>query len=563
MKRLSLVIALTGLCLAGVFGSLASRSIEIRFDAKVERKTSFQVYYSTERGGAFSESNSVSKDVSKTPDFQRVSMTIPAKKIRRFRLDFGNRPGKVSIKNLVLDGATRFELTDFSNCSFKRVDFKESSRNLLSIVSTQRDPYLAYDSELDLDARWHFDWNRNWSLLVICGVCFFLLFYQLISYLAQFKLFENHSRIDIVFVVCFFVLLFLPMLKIDHADKSVQENRMLAKYKSFFTSNGINNEYGKNFESWFNDRFWGRSVVINLEATIRQWISELCGNDLDATISEPCGNDFVMVGKDNWLFYKEEDSVENYQNAHFYSNRQLNRIANYLTEIHNWCVMHKKKFVFMIAPDKHRVYGEFYPSYIKKLCPDDENRTYQLISYLQQNTPVQVVYPLDVFCVHKEEALLYWKNDTHWNEYGAYLGYKELMGTLNVEPLFLRGFKKVKYKGGDLLKMYPQAKKDVDADYLVPVFEDRAKWKPSKMFIDRKDKISTNKTKKKTLFLFHDSFSVNVMPYLGNSFAHVHTRWRYNFKLKDLKEMLLADYIVLEIVERRLPNLAYLIFPKE
>ena len=65
---------------------------------------------------------------------------------------------------------------------------------------------------------------------VILVTSYFLFTYKLGKYLSRFKIEEHHSRIDIVFLTVFFILLFVPMLHISDAEKSEQENRMLAKY---------------------------------------------------------------------------------------------------------------------------------------------------------------------------------------------------------------------------------------------------------------------------------------------------------------------------------------------
>ena len=67
-------------------------------------------------------------------------------------------------------------------------------------------------------------------LLITLFTLFFLLYFKILAWLMKLKWVQNKSRIDIVFLTVFFILLFLPMLHISDAEKSEQENRMLAKY---------------------------------------------------------------------------------------------------------------------------------------------------------------------------------------------------------------------------------------------------------------------------------------------------------------------------------------------
>ena len=67
-------------------------------------------------------------------------------------------------------------------------------------------------------------------LLITLFTLFFLLYFKILAWLMKLKWVQNKSRIDIVFLTVFFILLFVPMLHISDAEKSEQENRMLAKY---------------------------------------------------------------------------------------------------------------------------------------------------------------------------------------------------------------------------------------------------------------------------------------------------------------------------------------------
>lgn len=111
--------------------------------------------------------------------------------------------------------------------------------------------------KLNFKARRHFiDFHHIDKLMFLSVLILaFLLSYKLVQYVSRFKIIENNSRIDIVFVVVFALLLFVPMSHISDAEKSLQENRMLAKYPTFYSSSVLNNKFGEQFENWFNDRF--------------------------------------------------------------------------------------------------------------------------------------------------------------------------------------------------------------------------------------------------------------------------------------------------------------------
>jgi hypothetical protein len=143
----------------------------------------------------------------------------------------------------------------------KDVTSHEIIGSQLVIQSDQKDPYMIYSETLDLNPYLKIDW----CILLILFCVYWFIFSKTVGYLAKFKIFENHSRIDIIFLALFFGLLFIPMMHISNAQKSDQENRMLAIKPNLIQSGGIiDNNFGSKFNDWFNDRFWGRDMAVYL-----------------------------------------------------------------------------------------------------------------------------------------------------------------------------------------------------------------------------------------------------------------------------------------------------------
>ena len=65
----------------------------------------------------------------------------------------------------------------------------------------------------------------DWKVFVIVSSIGFLTMYKLVQYLAKFKIVENNSRIDIVFIACVVAFMYFPASKNNHDEISVQENR--------------------------------------------------------------------------------------------------------------------------------------------------------------------------------------------------------------------------------------------------------------------------------------------------------------------------------------------------
>lgn len=353
---------------------------------------------------------------------------------------------------------------------------------------------------------------------------------------------------DKIFIIVLAILLLLPSLRINHDKKSITENRILAPYPSFITKgNKINDKFGIEYDKWFSDRFFGRNELIKLYG--------LQKNDIK-------GNLKVLSEKDNWLFYKGENSLRNFANLDTLNDNQLQRAASYISDIDNWCKKHKKQFILVIAPDKNKIYGEHIEQIIK-VVPDSESRAMKLVKYLKKNTDAKVLYLYDTLIANKSNGLLYFKNDTHWNNYGAYIGYVAIMKTLNIKPITYKSTSTKTNPHGDLTNMATNIPEDNETVYIFPNIN---KTYTCNSLETTKGIICTNKhyTTNKSLFTLHDSFSEALIQYYANTFKTVDTRWRYNIQKNDLQYIKKnADIVILEIVERDISVLSAQHFPKD
>lgn len=383
--------------------------------------------------------------------------------------------------------------------------------------------------------------NFDIKLFIIILILTYLLAYKLTSYIADFKTIQGKSRIDIIFLTIFFIFLFIPMSRINNDVISEQENRTLAKWYPLLKPNyEINFEFGKNFNDWFNDRFYMRKTFIS------------CSN-IKLLLSKNWISKDVVKGKEEWLFLGIKDSVDNYSNSVMFTDEELQKIKNYLTQINDYCEKNNKKFYFIIAPDKSKIYGEFYNDKIKIV--GEESKTEQLIDYLNKNSDIKIVYPKDKLISLKKDKLLYWKMDTHWNKLGAYYGYIELLNVIrkdfpNVNEYKIEGYVEEKHDG-DLYNMAPSLlRKNDDTVYIVPNVDNKSICK----YPEESQGIVTcdNPVGNKNLLMFRDSFTRALIPYLSKSFKMSKYVWKYNISPKMMDN---ADIIVLEVVERFLPNL--------
>ena len=146
--------------------------------------------------------------------------------------------------------------------------------------------------------------------------------------------------IDVCLLVIFCLLICLPMTRLSRAEKSEKENRMLAKYEPMFIDGKFNPYYFHHFCKYFGDRFYLRNELMQIYLNIIDKYSLYGGTKL-------------FKGKDGWLFYNRVDFLDTFQNKTLFTERELERITKYLSDINNWAKKNGKLFCFVIVPNRN------------------------------------------------------------------------------------------------------------------------------------------------------------------------------------------------------------------
>ena len=112
------------------------------------------------------------------------------------------------------------------------------------------------------------------------------------------------------------------------------------------------------------------------------------------------------------------------------------------------------KFVFAAAPNKNTIYPEYIPERYERR--NAESNLERLNEYLKGRKVAYINWQ-SVLEGNKGEQLLYHKKDTHWNNYGALLAYRETVSKAEELLSGLRGnYSQMKHTRkvweGDLIK---------------------------------------------------------------------------------------------------------------
>ena len=206
-------------------------------------------------------------------------------------------------------------------------------------------------------------------------------------------------------IILIFGILISPLFYINTADKSVQENRTLAKFPKMKIGKKTNYEFGKDFESWLSDRFGGRSALIDSRFKTLYKINGRIENDK-----------MVMLS-DGMTF--DKNKLKRFCTP--INEKSFHKIKNDLEKLNNWCKLHNIKLYMFIAPEKEDVFMDKIPN----VPHCSEKMVLDFVSKVKEQMNMDILYPRDLYLQERKE-FTHFHTDHHWTEYGAFLFYQML-----------------------------------------------------------------------------------------------------------------------------------------
>lgn len=327
-----------------------------------------------------------------------------------------------------------------------------------------------------------------------------------------------------VLVVLFVVLISLPAIVTvlgPRETESQAERRRLAPLPALQWDRRALNEFPEQFEKFYDDHF-------GLRQTLVKWYNRLRVGWLRVSPS-----DWVLVGNDGWLFQGGGVHIRDMRNDWPYSQGELAQWAQVLSAKHDWLAARGIDYLFVVVPNKPVIYPEHVPAAINRVRP--QSRADQLINYLTTHTDVPILDLGPVLLRARSMLRTYHKTDTHWNAFGAYQGYRAIMQRVlpkhhgaRLLELATDAFVVRDREGGDLAQNLAMAgylrepsielKQPIAScvtTHGIPADAD-LRIRNESAFSTECDRAGVR------LLMFRDSFALEIMPYLSESFAYVH-----------------------------------------
>jgi len=353
-------------------------------------------------------------------------------------------------------------------------------------------------------------------------------------------------------LVVLFSIASVVAMAFRHAEISQAENRTLARLPQLPRSLEQWETFPQRFDAYFNDNFGLRTLLLRLNSGFS---SVMLGR---------LPSDKVIIGKDKWLFLAGDQAIDQYRNRAPFSALQIGDAREALSRRARYAATLKSRYLFVVVPDKHNIYPEQMPSYLTR-----QDRPSQLDEMLAiaKSADVPMLDLKPAIRAGKTDGLVYFKDDTHWTDWGAYLGYRAIMQALPLPELPIvqldyRQFNVRTEFAGELAGManLPWVEPTVTIDrstHRCQIDASSLRQQPDRLFSVAR---STCPGAKYKVVYIGDSFTYRVMGYLAQSFGEVKFVVRSGYKPFRLTQPYLdneaPDLIIEELVERHLPSVA-------
>ena len=331
---------------------------------------------------------------------------------------------------------------------------------------------------------------------------------------------------NLFFVVAFFITLLIPIVRFNGSLKTV------------------------------NDNFYGKTQLVQAVTNFRILLGDQVYNN-------------AVTGKSGWLIFTGDLSSDDYQNIIPLSENKLEQFQKNLDSL---AIRYKERgitLLVVIAPNKNTIYPEYVPDEIPVL--NEESRLDQLLHYMDKYGNTKILDLRPSLVVAKKNSFVYYRTDTHWNSYGAFVAYQQIVSALSVsypemQPLGMSNYtiNAIHNRRLDLSNMINTSLIMEDIIRLEPNFESEVLLRsvPIRANIQRDMNFSSNLEHPEypTAIIFHDSFAESIMPFLQEHFSQAifvpHATPVFDLGWVDEQK---PDIVIIEFTERYIEDLIILV----
>lgn len=355
---------------------------------------------------------------------------------------------------------------------------------------------------------------------------------------------------DKILLIC----LLIPVLAGFFSSDLNLENRAQTEFPAFPDSLSGLDDFFAGVDDFVSDNIGLRNQMI------------LAKKSLDKKVNRQ-GNAKVIVGREGWMYYNAPSVIERTSGLEFLPWR-VTSITNYVLEAQDLADKVGAEFLAIPVPTKHAVYNKYMPSWAQTDEFEKSEQRAIIKNLADQNIPLT-----DPYVVYQDydldETPLYYKRDTHWNSFGAYVVFYDAMSRLglaeNLPPpqALLIGYNEGTYFG--VLDQFMGLSEAADSEAIPELDMTMLRAVEEQSVEDFEDHVSMNSyivkfddgsSGKPKLQIIGDSFTFGFFrPFLGAVFSEV--RWSHHAHGaydRNAVEAFQPDYLIFEFVDWEIPG---------
>jgi alginate O-acetyltransferase complex protein AlgJ len=210
----------------------------------------------------------------------------------------------------------------------------------------------------------------------------------------------------------FLSVLVCPLaLMLRQGRATINEKRTLAAMPAL---SSLDKQYPERFDAYFRDHFGGRDRLIH-------W-----NNRLKYTLFRESPVDYVIVGRNGWLFYSAEIDIRNFAGRWPHSSADIDTWLNRQDERERQYAAEGARYLIVVVPDKQTVYSESVPY---RYGPQAPGVLDEILARLEFHPRLRLLDLRPALLRHKDTEL-YYKTDQHWNSHGAFVAAQAITDVL-------------------------------------------------------------------------------------------------------------------------------------
>ncbi len=203
----------------------------------------------------------------------------------------------------------------------------------------------------------------------------------------------------IFFLVLCLLLLVVPVMQMNKENVATQENRTLAAFPLTRKDGKPNYEFGKEFERWLGDRFWGRTQLISA----RFWMMYAINGRIE--------NDKAFAGDDGWMFKKSKIADVPSLAA---QREKIGKDADILRQVADKFKDRNIPIYLVMIPEREVLYQKYW----EKHYPPQPRLDYgdELINALKDCPNIHAIYPKSEFEQMAKTEWVFYQDDGHMTD---------------------------------------------------------------------------------------------------------------------------------------------------